>query len=134
MGGDLFDIFEGKRDKNRDGHYQKDGRYRDDEYNKSHGTFDKHNNRQYEGDNKDYQSRKHEDIGQQIMSMLKANKKLLIAAIIGGIVLLGIVIFVLISLLPMISSFLANISKGGLKSAVDSAVPIINKLLSGAGK
>ncbi|MEN6421210.1 MAG: hypothetical protein ABFD76_04620 [Smithella sp.] len=134
MGGDLFDIFEGKRDKHRDSHYQKDRRYRDDEHNKSHGKFDSHDNRQYEGDNNDYQSHKHEDIGQQVLSMLKENKKLLIAAIIGGIVLLGIIIFVVISLLPMISSIITNISKGGLKGAVDSGMPIINKLLSGAGK
>jgi hypothetical protein len=110
------DFLRGRHNKQHDGSYQKDRHHKKEE------------------NNDHYRSRKHEDIGQQIISMFKANKKLLIAAIIGGIVLLGIVIFVLISLLPLISSFLANISKGGLKGAVDSGMPIINKLLSGAGK
>jgi hypothetical protein len=130
MGGDLLDIFEGKRDKHRNGHYQKDRRYRDDDYNKLHGKYDKHDNRQYEVDDKDYRSHKHENPVQQIMSILMANKKMLIAAIIGGTVLLGVAIFILISLLPMISPIFENINKNGVKGVVDSALPIVNKLLS----
>ncbi|PKN69173.1 MAG: hypothetical protein CVU54_11740 [Deltaproteobacteria bacterium HGW-Deltaproteobacteria-12] len=118
------DYFGEKHNKKHHGYYQKDKHDRDDEYNKTFDISGRHDN----------QYRKHEDIGQQIMSMLMANKKLLVAAIIGGIVLLGVAIFILISLLPMISSILENISKNGLKGAIDSALPILNKLLSGTGK
>ena len=104
-------------------------------HNKHQNSYDqKDRHHQRKGNDDHYQSHKHEDIGQQIMSMLMANKKLLIAAIIGGVVLLGVMIFVLISLMPMISPILENISKNGLKGVIDSALPIINKLLSGTGK
>jgi uncharacterized membrane protein YdbT with pleckstrin-like domain len=110
------DFFGGRHNKQHDGSYQKDRHH------------------QKEDNNNDHQSHKHEDIGQQIVTMLKANKKLLIAAIIGGVLILGVAVYILISLLPMITPILDNISKNGLKGAIDSVLPIINKLLSGTGK
>jgi hypothetical protein len=110
------DFFGGRHNNQQDSYHRKDGHQQKREH------------------NSDYQSSKHEDIGQQIMSMLKANKKLLIAAIIGGVLILGVAIYILISLMPMITPILDNISKNGLKGAIDSVFPIINKLLSGTGK
>jgi hypothetical protein len=110
------DFFGGRHNNQNDSYHRKDGHQQKKEH------------------NSDYQSGKHEEIGQQIMSMLKADKKLLIAAIIGGVLILGVAIYILISLLPMIAPILDNISKNGLKGAIDSALPIINKLLSGTGK
>jgi uncharacterized membrane protein YdbT with pleckstrin-like domain len=118
------DFFGDKHDKKHNDYYQKDKHYREDEYNKTHDSFNNHDN----------QSRNYEDTVKQMMSKLMANKKLLVAVIIGGIVLLGVATFVLISLLPMILSMFENINKNGLKGVVDSALPIINKLSSETGK
>ena len=107
------EFFGGKHINQHDTYYRKDRRH------------------QREENNNNYKSRKHEDISQQIISMLKVDKKLLIAAIIGGVLIFGVAIYILISLLPMASPILENISKNGLKSAIDSALPIINKILSG---
>jgi ABC-type nickel/cobalt efflux system permease component RcnA len=116
--GDNF--FGDKHNRKHHDYHHKDKHYRDNENNNTRDIFHNH----------DSKSHKHEDTVQQIMSMLMTNKKLLAAAIMGGVVLFGVAIFILISLLPMISSTFESINKNGVKGAVDSALPIINKLLS----